>query len=313
MITNQWFLYAIALGITLLIGIVALVGYLFYKKNSSKNSYEEQLKELIEEENVTKKVSLTYRWNQYWSKLFKDSGWSRYNENAENAGRDVLIAGIVLMLIISVLSRVFILGPLVVFGLGGIIVSLVKFRNQKEQRKLDEQLPGFLAALKSNIQANTTPEKALLKVVDEMPSPLYEDLYPSKQQILANTPFEEVLRELSGRTKSPDMKFLCSCILQAISSGASLESQIDTIQRVLAERQKINDEINKSVSAVTPSIWVASIAIPVLFLGLYLLNDETRAYWFVHPTSWIALIFIIILWIAGIWLSKKQVDKIRNL
>lgn len=313
MITNQWFLYAIAAGVTLLIAVVALVGYMVYKRTSKEVAYDNQLQELIGDENVTRKVTYMYRWNQYWSKLFKEAGWARYNDDAGNAGRDVLFVGIGLMLIISLLFRSVILGPFVVIVFGVVIVALLKFRIQKEQQKISTQLPGFLAALKANIQANSTPERAILKVVDDMPSPLYDDLYVSKQQILANTPFNVVIKDLSKRTKSKDLKFLCACILQAISSGANLESQIGKIQEVLEERQKSSDALSKAISSVTPSIYVASVAIPFTFFALYILNDVTREYWFVDPTSWLGLLVVLLLWGAGIWLSKKQVDKIRNL
>lgn len=315
MIVEQWILYAIAAGITLLISIVGMIGYVVYRRNSDDVAYDKQLQELIstEKEKKVRKLNVINRWNNYWAKLFKESGWAAYTEKSSAPGRDVFVFGSVAMILISILTKSPLLGPLAVGIVGSILVMLIKFKNQKEQERLNEQLPGFLAALKANIQANTTPERALLKVVDDMPNPLYEDLAPAKQQILANTPFVDVIQNLSTRTKSKDLKFLAACILQAVATGANLEGQIDTIQRVLEERQKVNDELNRAVSSATPSMYIASIAIPAVFFATYFMNEATRDYWFVHPTSWLALIGVVLLWVLGMFMSKKQIDKIREL
>lgn len=314
MIINQWFLYAIAGGFTLLISIVALIGYLIYRKTSSKFAYSDQLNQLIyNEDELDPKVTLSYRWNQYWSKLFKESGWVRYNSSSKKAGRDALLIIVLISVVISVIMKNIFVGPLAALIVVIVFINIIKFKNERESQKLNEQLPGFLAAFKANIQANTTPERALLKIIDDMPNPLYEELIPSKQQILANTPFVETITDLSARTKSNDLKFLCSSILQAVSSGASLEDQIGTIQRVLEQRQKVNDELKKAVSSATPAIYIASVAIPLLFFATYFLNDATRNYWFVHPTSWIALIIVLLLWVAGILMTKRMIDNIKNL
>lgn len=314
MITNQLYFYVIAGGITLLFVVLALMGYMIYRKTSSKVAYNQQLQDLLGDNDMqVRNVGLVYRWNQYWSKLFHESGWGRYGDEDNSAGRDVFVLGLFAMIIVSIITRVVFLGPIIVGMVGAIVVSLVKFKNQREQQKLNEQLPGFLAALKANIQANTTPERALVKVVDDMPSPLYEDLLPAKRQILANTSFTDVIKDLNERTTSKDLKFLCACMIQAVSTGASLESQIGTIQKVLEERQKVNDEINKAVSSAMPSIYIASLAIPLVFFATYFLNDATRQYWFVDPTSWIGLGVVLALWATGIYLSKKSVDSIRNL
>lgn len=316
MIVDQWFLYAIAAGVTLLIGIVGLIGYLVYKKHNKNASYNSQLQELIDD-NVESGggtvITLSGRWNSYWSKLFKESGLARYNDENNKAGRDVLFFIIIVVVVLGVIFRSFFIGPIVAAVSIVIFVNLVRFKNQREQNKISSQLPGFLAALKSNIQANTTPEKAILKIVDDMPSPLYEDLYPAKQQLQVNTPFKVVIDDLSMRTKSKDLKFLCACLLQATSSGANLEGQIGTIQDVLAERQKINDELSKAVSSVTPSIYVASFTIPAMFIFLYITNSPTRDFWFKSILSWIVFAAVLLLWGMGIWIAKKQVDKIRNL
>lgn len=315
MIIDGWFLYVIAIGFTLLISLIGLIIYLIYRKNSSKVAYEQQLNQLIasDDEFTTNKSGIFYKWNQYWNTIFKDSGWVRYNEDASKAGKEAFIFIIIASVVISLLTRNAFLGPMITGIVIVVFINILKMKNERESQRLNEQLPGFLAALKANIQANTTPERAMLKVIDDMPTPLYEDLIVSKQQILANTPFVETIQNLSARTKSKDLKFLCASMLQAVASGASLEDQIETIQNVLERRQKVNDEIKKAINSATPAIYVASVAIPLLFFATYFLNDATREYWFVDPTSWIALIVVIALWVAGILMTKKLVDNIKKL
>lgn len=315
---NSVFLMLIAGGLTVVVGFAAFLFWAVYKQSRDK-TYEQQLADLLEDdlnytdEKDSDKIGLLTRWSRYWDAQFKELGWSRYNENPLRAGREVMIGVALVAIIGSVASGNVFIGPVVAFLLLFMGSYIIKMVTSKKAEKIGLQLPGFLFALRANIQANEPPERAVMKVIDAMPSPLYDDLVIIRNHILANSTFREALEDLSRKTASRDLKFLAACMIQATNSGANLDKQIATIQRVIEQRQEITDEINKAAKGAAPSMWAASIAIPGTFIGLFFSDMNAKAFWFVNPVSWVLFALIIGLWIAGILLSRRLVNSIRNM
>lgn len=310
------FLYLIAGGFTAIIGIVAFVAYFSIRKNSTKLAYDKQLEDLLTDENdpdFEVKPTIPERWNKYWATISKESGMLRYSGTENTAGRDIIVVALIAGIISGVFIKNAAAGALVSVVLVLMASGIMKNLAGKKAEAINAQLPGFLFALKANVQANETTEKAILKVIDGMPSPLYDEIVLVKHRLLANSSFPEALRELSEKTASRDLKFLCSCMIQASGAGANLEAQITTIQKVLKARSEVSDALNKAVKSVQPSMWIASIVIPGTFAVTYMMDPNSREFWFINTISWIALAAVGILWGAGIWLSKKLVDSIKNI
>jgi Flp pilus assembly protein TadB len=310
------FLYLIAGGFTLLVGIVALVAYFSIRKNSTKLAYDQQLEDLLTDENdpdFEEKPTIAEKWNKYWATIARESGIARYSAIDNTAGRDIIFFALILGVISGVLIHNAIAGA--VAGMVVIVIAsgIMKNLAGKKADSINAQLPGFLFALKANVQANETLERAILKVIDGMPSPLFDEIVIVKHRLLASSGLPEALQELQAKTASRDLKFLCSCMIQANKAGANIEAQITTIQKVLKARSEVSDALNKAIKSVQPSIYIASIVIPGVFVITYMMDPNSRDFWFIHPFSWIALGAIIALWGLGIWLSKKLVDSIKNI
>lgn len=309
------FPYIVSGIITLLIMAIGTLTYFLIKKNAGTNDYKEQLQELLSDdlEVTTTKKGIVGKWSNYWGRLFKEAGIARYNDDDNTAGRDVFFVSIIFAIVLTLISQNAIL------GIGGtavllvIIVFALQSRNSKKADEINSQLPGFIFALKSQVQASTTNERAMLKVIDSMPSPLYDDLVIVKNRLLASSTFKEALEELSLRTTSSELKFLAACMIQAADSGSNLEKQLVSIQKVLEDRRKVSYEIKQAVSAAAPAIWVSTIAIPVIFFASYFMDANAREFWFVEPISYVVVGAAVILYIAGMWLTKRQVDAIKNI
>jgi Flp pilus assembly protein TadB len=311
---SDLFLYLIAGGFTAVVGIIIAYAYFAIKKSGS--SFDEQLIILTEDDNdpnAVPKPSISARWNRYWSEIAKESGIGHYHEADNNAGRDIVFLGIAAAVALSIAFGNVIAGAVVSVGMVFLASTVMKQMSNKKAEQINNQLPGFLFALKANVQASETPEKAILKVIDSMPSPLYDDIVIVKKRLLANSTFKEALQELSYKTASRDLKFLCACMVQASSSGANLEDQISTIQKILDARREVSNELTKAVKSVSPSIWVASIVIPGTFIATYFMDPSSQKFWFIEPFSWVALAGVAILWGAGIWLSMRMVNNIKNI
>lgn len=314
MIHSNIFPYLLSGGLAILITLLGVLIYFAVKKSSSKMNYDEQLEALMDEDDEDDEEksgsSIADRWNRYWGSLLHDSGMARYKGDYSGAGRDVLFA----LTIIAVLTTILLQNPLIGIGLAILLGVGASFLSRsvanKKAENINLQLPGFLFALKANIQASETNERAMSKVITNMPSPLYEDLEVVKNKLDASATFHEALDALVEKTSSKDLRFLAVCMIQAITSGANLETQLDSIQRVLEQRRDIADEINRAVKSAQPAMWLATVLIPGLFLFSY---DSARSFWFVEPISWFALIAVIGLYIGGMFMVKKQIDKIKNL
>lgn len=313
--TDPVAVYIVAGCAALAVGIIVMI--IMTGRNSfGRNFFDEQLEEFNSYGEVSesdKKVDFFSRWNRYWAVRFKGMGWRNYADENSKAGRDAALAGLGFAVIATIITR----NPLVSIALSAGLMYVASLfmsnRGNKKSEAINNQLPGFLFALKSNVQANETPESAVLKIIDRTPSPLYEDLIIVKQRLLANATFKEAISELGERTSSRDLRFLCACMVQASESGTNLEGQITVIQEVLDARRKVSHELEKAVRSVSPAIWVATFALPGTFVGMYLLSQTARDFWFHGLISWIALGVVVFFYSLGMWIAKIMVDRVRNL
>ncbi len=312
---NGLLLMGIAGAFTLLIALV-LAFWARAMLTRGERSYEQQLQDLLEDDLLGEKEEpdgLINKWTRLWGELFEQMGWERYENDHKRAGKEVALGALIIAVLLSAVSLNIFVGPVIsaLFVVG--FYMICKNMASKKSDAISDQLPGFLFALKANIQANETPERAILKVIDAMPSPLYDDLLIVRAHILSNSTFKEALEDLKLKTANRDLKFLASCMIQATSSGANLEPQIITIQNVLDSRREVTDEINKAARSASPAIWASSIAIPGAFIAIYFGDPNAGSFWFVEPISWILLGVIAGLWGLGVWLSRRMVTGIRNM
>jgi tight adherence protein B len=315
MITNNLYLYLIAGGVAVIFALILFALYFFLLDKKDSVSYDEQLNELLSDEieGGSTKVTLWYRWAQYWGKLFKEAGWSRYAGEKNTAGRDVIVFLFVLSALGSIIIRNIFAGIFISFLILIVITITLRMKIERKSESVNTQLPGFIFALKANIQSGQTAERAILKVIDGMPSPLYEDLYIVKQRILASSSFKEALEELEARTNSKDLKFLAACMKQASGTGSTLEDQLTVIQKVISDKKKASDEQKKAARNGIVSIWVSAAVTPISFIGLYFMNADAQRFWFVEPVSWAALAIVGLLYALGIMGTRKLVNNIKDL
>lgn len=316
---NTYLIYVLAAGFTGLVSLIMWLGFGIIKGRRIEASYENQLQEIVaaqDEDDIVERDrgrNLVERWNLYWMKVAKVTGVKRWQDKDSPAGKDFAMIGGALFLTVALVTR----NPIVAILCTVLPIFLIsmwlKMKYDKQSEVIQDQLPGFLFALKSNIQANETPVRAILKVVDNMPEPLRTDLNIVKQKILANASFAEALEAMAQKTNSAELKFLAACLIQAASTGANIEPQINTIQRVLEQRKAASDELNKAVKATLPSIYISSFAIPGSFFASYFLDTNARGFWFKDVLSYVVLAIVIALWGIGMFLSRKMVQSIKNL
>lgn len=297
--------------------LIGLVGYLIYSgfKPVEERDYTEQLDELLgDDDDFNKQENLIQKWNNYWGKLLGESEIDRYSLNDKaTAGREMVMLFVGIFFVSMLLLRNPILPIFIIAVVWYVLVFYVRSTAVRKTKAIDDQLTGLLFSVKSNLQAGDTNEKALMGVVDAMPSPLREELIVGRNILLSSGTFKEALEALSASTTSKDLRFLCSCMIQAANSGASMTQQIDNIQKVLESRRKVTAEIDQAVKSVSPAMWLAGLIIPVMFVVSYFIDGAAQDFWFSTLMGWAGFFGVIVLYVVGLIMVKHQVDKVRNI
>lgn len=203
-------------------------------------------------------------------------------------------------------------GFLPVMLMFGIIYVYCTTKIANTERMMEEQIPSFLSTLKSNIQANQTPERALVGAIDNTADPLYSELRIVKALIETGT-FETAMLTLRNKTKSKTLRFLCSCIELSSSVGANLEDQIVVIEEMINRRKALDRKMDSAVAENKPLLYVSMFVIPFLFIFMYITNEQTRDFWFHGIVSWILFFFVIILCVIGYWGGNKIINSVRKM
>lgn len=273
----------------------------FVKKIEAMSSYS-----MYKEQKSNDPIST---WNRHWGKLLKRSGMASMDQTDASIGGIVLLTAIVIWVVVSVLVRNPVLG---IFPSVGILVGIKIAANNKlksKERLMNDQIPAFLSTLKSNIQANTTPESALIDAINTTVPPLRDELEIAKSYA-ATTSLSAALLKLRDETSSKDIRFLCSCIELSSKLGANLEDQLETIEKVVEDKMDLQRKLDKAVQENRPLLYVSAAIIPGLFFFTYMMNEATRAFWFREPISWVLLMLIIVIYVGALYITNRFVKRL---
>lgn len=301
-----------------LVPIIALFGWILYrriKKNNEKNRIDNVIIGALNYEsegNHKVKKSLDTKITEFWSKLLKPAGVVEpTSDDRKNVMKIIMwVSGLFLVTFLFTLNVMIALLPGIILIIGLIIYCKQKINAQ--ERLIKEQIPSFLSALKSNIQSNETPERALVSAIDATAEPLYGELKIVKSLIETGT-FETALSALRKRTNNEYLIFLCSCIELSTEVGANLEEQIVVIEKMIQDRQALTRKMDSAVAENMPILYVAGAAIPFLFIYMYFTNEQVRAFWFHSLLSWVVFFLIFIVCGIGGWAGNKVIKSVRNM
>lgn len=311
--------------LTLLAAIAALftglmIVFLFFGLFRLSRSYQRQqqqidfLKDITRSEIEIEREEVgsynTRTWTGYWAKAATDAGFKI--QRAENPG--YLVLGLMVLL--------FLVGWLVIPRdvLGGVLLAaavpvlariILRIYANRRIARLEKQLPALLSGLRASLQAQNTPQQALIEQADSIPAPLGDDLKLLRDDINVNIPLDMALANFQSRVPSREVRFLVSSIRIAIASGSDLEPLIITIQDIVVQRAAIANKLSAAVAQVQPALWVTGIMIPLGFLFSYYSADSNKAFW-ASPIGLVLIAVIAFLYGIGLFIARKQVDRVRK-
>lgn len=211
----------------------------------------------------------------------KKWSWGRWwLEGAEQTGREPQDPGSPGR-VMGVVTLVMLLFGVFVFpgGFAGIIVPAVgilgirlwmMIEQAKRKLAMEKQLPLMLSSLRSNIHAGVTIQVALMKVSEDLPAPLGEEIRRVRDEVNVAVPLETALQRMSERVGSRLVQFLVSSIGIAIRSGSDIVPQLITIEDIVRQRARIAGKIRSAVALAKPTSYLAIAAPPLMFLYMAL-------------------------------------------
>lgn len=251
------------------------------------------------------------KWNKHWEIVLVKSKLITNEKMKKDIGKYVFYFSLAIYIIFTICFRNLGIGLMPIIFILSALTYLGNNRNKKQDELFDEQIPNFLAILKSNIQANETPENALINAINNTVDPLYSELKMTKALTETGT-FINALTQLRLDTNNDTLKFLCSCIELSSKVGSNLENQIVIIEEMLEAKRALKRKLSIAISENRPLVYVSSIIIVFLFLFTYMINEQTRAYWFNSITSWIVFIIAIGIFSLGQFLANRLINKISD-
>lgn len=206
----------------------------------------------------------------------------------------------------------------IIGGLGGAAIALLGLRgyfiskSKGRLKAMDKQLPSLLSGIRANLQANLTPQQAIVNQAKEVNQPLKGELETLTQDMSVGISLDIALQNFSSRVPSREVQFLVSAIRIAISSGADLDPLVANIQSIVVQRTRIANHLASAVAKVQPAIYVTGVMIPAAFAYSFYSSDTNRAFWTSLPNGIIAMAIIGGLYALGLFIAKKQVDRVKE-
>ena len=299
--------------ITLIVSIYIFIKWI--KRKSIEEDFNERLAEATSTDlnrRTEKKESLVDKFNNTSYKTIKNLIKDYEIESPERAGVFMFAFCSVIYVALFILTQN--PGIPLFAALAGFVVPVKMSENKikEKERIFEDQIPSFLAALKSNVQANQTPERALIEAINTTDYPLYEELKIAKA-LTETGSFNMALNALRNQTTNSSLKFLCSCIELSTQVGANLEDQIIIIEEMLESKQDLKRKLDRAAAENMPLIYVSSLVIPGMFTYLYIKTDMAKEFWFTSLESWAIFLFVILVFTGGLFMANREVKKATDL
>lgn len=296
-------------------GIVILFLFLgagkisFQKEKKEEDVFEQMFRSEIEIDDNENVMPSAKTWAGYWLRLAIDSGQIVKNYSIPGYTA-MMLAGIGGFIGFFAWPRNIIGGVALLVGALFIYRAVLQYRANVRIKKLEAQLPTLLAGMRANLQANMTPEKALLAMSDDIEGPLGEELQIFRNELTVNIPLDTALYNMAQRVPSSEIKFLIASVRLAVSSGIDLDPQIEIIQKIVIQRTRIKGHLSVAIAQVQPATIASAVLIPAGLLYSMSSSEDNSAFWS-SPIGIVAFAVISVLYIAGLFITRAQINKVK--
>lgn len=290
--------------------VIYLIRVAFKEKEDDLN-FEKQLKFTIDPQGLVKEEEswLTRQTKALPNKMI-EAGLVEENVDIDALQRKMLLMAALLWTGTAFFTRNLFAGfvPIIMAYIAAFGYAMYKI--SKTKNLMNEQIPAFVATFKANIQANQHAQNAMIRAIDGTASPLYDELAYSKA-IMEAGDFRPGIIALRKSTENETLRQMASCIELASASGSNIENQIDIIESIIQDKQKIERKKALGVNENKPLFIVAALFVPIAFAGSYFMSDIHRDFWFKSLLSWGVIVFVLCTMALSCFLTWKVIQKIE--
>lgn len=189
---------------------------------------------------------------------------------------------------------------------GAIAVILVaarvpRFRYQRRQRAIAEQLPDALTLIASSLSAGHTFLRAIQLMVEESDPPLAEEFARVVHEVRLGDPLVDALERMAARVEVRDLAWVMQAIRIQQATGGRLAELLHSLADFIRAREEVRREVQVLTAEGRMSAWVLS-ALPVLLL--FAIQVTTPSYLAPMFRGWgLVLLIGTVVW-AGIGMAS---------
>jgi tight adherence protein B len=143
---------------------------------------------------------------------------------------------------------------------------------ERQQRRLEAQLPTFLDAVSSGLRAGSTLTVGVLDAADRMPPPLRHQLAPMLAAVRSGSGLDDELDRWAARGHSATVRMVVAALVIGLGAGGPQADTIDAIADTLRARLAVAAEARALASQARASA-VVIVGAPVVFAVVAALAD----------------------------------------
>lgn len=182
---------------------------------------------------------------------------------------------------------------------------LVMRRHAEAERALERQLPEALDVMVRALQAGKPLPACWLEmsqVLEKPIAPLCHDIYLKMQY---GGELDEVLREVSGRVPSEDVRFFFTALRIQTRSGGNLVQLLRDQSELIRDRLALRGRIQAISSESRMSAWIMGLMPFLVSLMMYALSPKTMSLLWTTPAGIRMIEFGLVMQLVGVaWISR---------
>lgn len=150
--------------------------------------------------------------------------------------------------------------------LGLFIPNLIlKIRDARRRQKFNNQLLDAIMILSSSLKGGLSLLQALEVLVEEMPSPMSQEVGLVVRENKMGVTLEDSLRRLSNRMDMEELELVVNSILVARETGGDLTKVFSRLATTIRDRRKLTDSIKTLTLQGRMQGMIMSV-LPILFI-----------------------------------------------
>lgn len=185
---------------------------------------------------------------------------------------------------------------------------LIRAKKKRRMQKFGRQLPDALDLIARSLKAGHAFSGGLKMVSDEFDDPIGPEFDKTLDEINFGVGVSEALKNLAKRVDCPDIEFFVISVIIQRETGGNLAEILQNISHIIRERFKLQGRI-RTLSTEGKFSAIVLIAIPFFVVfALSIMNPKYISVLITDPIGKIALVSVIFMMIAGIFVMKKMIN-----